>query len=204
MAIRGPVSSAETETYRQVWGLNGYGDYSPGERFASIFVDMVQAHDARYLLPKGVRTATVLDAGTGTGKGALALQAAGFDVTACDLTAEGLIDAAKDLPFHEVCLWGDLQAVVGRHDWVVNCDVLEHLPTPFVMLTVHRLLEVAREGVFLSIALVPDAFGAWLGKSLHQTVQPFDVWKTQLGELADVVEARDLLMTGVFLLKARR
>ncbi len=69
------------------------------------------------------------------------------------------------------------------------------------MLTVFRLLEVARRGVFLSIALEPDVFGAWVGKSLHQTVQSFTWWRDNLATLGTLKESRDLLNAGVFLLE---
>ena len=66
-----------------------------------------------------------------------------------------------------------------------------------------RLLEVARKGVFLSIALINDHWGALIGKPLHQTVQSFTQWKEQLDTVGEVVEARDLLVAGVYLVKPR-
>lgn len=190
------VAQSEAETYRQVWGLNGYGDFSPGERFAPMFLEMIKAIPGQ----------SVLDAGTGSGKGALALVEAGLNVECCDFTADGLVQEAKHLPFYEVCLWSDLKEALalgpgwGRcYDWVYACDVLEHVPTQFSMLTAYRLLEASYRGVFLSIATVPDAFGAWLGKSLHNTVQPFEWWAEQLSEIGHVAEARDLINTGIYL-----
>jgi hypothetical protein len=72
------------------------------------------------------------------------------------------------------------------------------------MLVVARLLEVARKGVFLSIALQMDDFGAWAGEALHQTIQPYVVWREQLSALAHVTESRDLLNNGLFYLEHRR
>ena len=190
----------ERQTYEAIWGLDAYATTSPGADMLPLFEDMIPRLGARARF----RTATVLDAGTGSGKGALALQARGFAVTACDLTDSGLIDEARAAcPFHQVVLWEDLRRQVGRHDYVYCCDVLEHIPPHFTMLVISRLLEAARLGVFLSISLVPDAFGAWVGKPLHQTVQSFTQWRDQLDTVGEVVEARDLLITGVYLVKPR-
>lgn len=186
------ILSAERLTYQEMWGVEQYAAYAPGEGYVSAFLDMSHT----------TMRSSVLDAGCGTGKGALALQAAGFDrVTLCDLTSEGLVPAVKDFTFFDVCLWHDLKRSVGFHDWVYCCDVLEHIPTPFTMLVVQRLLEVSRRGVFLSIALRPDEFGAWVGKGLHQTVQSYTDWKTQLRELGTIIECRDLLHTGLYLVR---
>jgi hypothetical protein len=64
------------------------------------------------------------------------------------------------------------------------------------------LLESA-DRVFLSVCNVPDTSGVWIGKSLHQTVQPFSWWKSNFAEIATVVEARDLFDNSVFLLERK-
>ncbi len=66
------------------------------------------------------------------------------------------------------------------------------------MLVISRLLHVARRGVFLSIALVPDEFGVWVGQPLHQTVQGFTWWRDRLNTLGTIKECRDLLTAGVY------
>jgi hypothetical protein len=88
-------------------------------------------------------------------------------------------------------------------DWVYCCDVLEHVPPQFTMLAIDQMLRVARLGVFLSIALVPDQFGVWVGEALHQTVQPFVWWRDSLREVGEVVDARDLLIHGVYVVRPR-
>lgn len=188
------ITQTERETYENAWALPAYAEHSPGEQWLPLFLSMTQTH---------MRT-SVLDAGCGAGKGALALKAAEFDrVTLCDLTDTGLLPEAKALPFYQRPLWDDVRKAVGPHDWVYCCDVLEHIPPPFTMLVVSRLLEVARRGVFLSISLMPDSFGAWVGKPLHQSVQTFVQWREQLATLGELVEARDLLHTGVYLVRPR-
>lgn len=193
------IRLAERETYETAWALPQYAEHAPGVQYAKFFQEMAGARSGQ----------TVLDAGCGSGKGALELRARGFSVTLCDLTPDGLVSEARGFPFIEACLWDDLQQHLGyvfgrKFDWVYCCDVLEHIPPVFAMLVVSRLLAVARKGVFLSISTVQDQFGPWVGKAaLHQTVQDFGVWKAQLEEVADVVEARDLLIAGLYLVKPR-
>lgn len=189
------VLTAERELYQEVWAsLEAYGHHAPGEAYLPQFLDM-SATTMRQ---------SILDAGCGSGKGALALQAAGFArVHLVDLTDAGLVEAARALPFTEAALWDDLKRQVGFFDWVYCCDVMEHIPTPFTMLVASRLLEVARRGVFFSISLVPDAFGAWVGKPLHQTVQSFTAWRDQLDTVGRVKECRDLLNAGLYLVVPR-
>lgn len=195
------LAAQERATYEAIWDLPQYANHSPAERFAPLMIELLQA-------------GTVLDAGCGSGKGALALKAAGFDVTLCDLTRDGLLPEAQDLPFVATSLWDDLAPVAylgavargyssadPRFEWVVCCDVLEHIPTQFTMLVVRRLLDVARKGVFLSISLSADWFGALVGTELHKTVKDYEWWRHSLAELATVVDARDLQHEAVFLLR---
>lgn len=192
----------ERALYETVWSIPAYGEHSPGEVFLPLFEQMIA--DARLPLNQWLnRPQTVLDAGCGSGKGALALEAAGYRVTGCDLTPDGLLPEAQHLPFYAVCLWDNVVGACGRHTWVYCTDVLEHLPPVYAALVVHRLLQCARTAAFFSIALVPDAFGKWVGRPLHQTVLPYRQWKATLGELGTVVAARDLGTTGLFLVTPR-
>jgi trans-aconitate methyltransferase len=186
------MSLLETEraTYETVWSsVEGYAQHSPGEQYLPLFLQVV-----------GDWRGTVLDAGTGSGKGAVALHRAGFDVLTCDVTDAGMVDEAKTLPFAAACLWGDLSAF---HPvcWVYCTDVLEHVPPQFTMLAIKNMLDISLDGLFLTVSLVPDSFGVWAGKSLHQTVQPFTWWKDSLKELGTVTEARDLISNAVFVVQ---
>ena len=67
-----------------------------------------------------------------------------------------------------------------------------------------RLLEVSRTGLFLSISTVPDVHGVLVREPLHQTVQSFVQWRDQIAELGRVVEARDLLVSGCYLVEPVR
>ena len=181
----------ERETYETMWGIPNYDESSPGARVLPVFLDMATPN----------MRGSILDAGCGSGKGALALRAVGFDVCMCDLTNAGLVEDARDLSFTEIALWADLKKKIGFVDWVYCCDVLEHIPPSFSMLVVARMLEIARKGVFLSITFTPDEFGAWVGKPLHQTLQTYVVWKEQLASIGRVKESRDLINCGMFLVE---
>jgi SAM-dependent methyltransferase len=182
------IAAAERDTYTDVFrSLTAYADYSPGEEFAPAFLEM-----------SGAKYGAVLDAGCGTGKGGLALAARGFDVTLFDLTDAGLVPEARRLPFLSGSLWHPIPPWRLGFEYVYCCDVMEHLPTAFTMLVAANLMRAARRGAFFSISLVPDSFGVWLGKSLHQTVQSFTTWRDQLRELGDVRECRDLQTTGLY------
>ena len=189
------VTTSEQARYADLWSAlpDQYGQVSPGLEMLPLFL----AH--------ATPPQTILDAGCGSGRAAVALQAAGFEVLLTDLTSEGLVPEARGLPFHPACLWQPLRPAIRRGlvDWVYCCDVLEHVPPQFTMLAIDQMLRVARLGVFLSIALVPDQFGVWVGEALHQTVQPFTWWRDSLRELGEVVDARDLLIHGVYVVRPR-
>jgi SAM-dependent methyltransferase len=186
----------ERETYAELWSSVGaYAENSPGEQYLPVFLQVV-----------GDWRGTVLDAGTGSGKGALALKRAGFDVRLCDVTDAGLVAEASALPFRQACLWSDFTSRFApgfEFDWVYCTDVMEHIPPQFTMLAVYQMLKAARNGLFLTVSLVPDSFGVWAGKSLHQTVQSFDWWKQSLNEVGRVVDARDLISNAVFVVEPR-
>ncbi len=181
----------ERAKYETAWAIQSYAQNSPGAMVLPVFLEMANPRPG----------SSILDAGCGSGKGALALIEAGlaFDVTMCDLTPDGLIDEAKHLPFKPSVLWENQGPT--KYDYVYCTDVLEHIPTTFVMLVVSRLMEVAKKGVFLSVSTVPDQFGNWVGEDLHHTVQPFVYWRDQLSMLGQVVEARDMLINACFFLR---
>jgi 2-polyprenyl-3-methyl-5-hydroxy-6-metoxy-1,4-benzoquinol methylase len=181
-----------------VSAVPAYRDFSPAESWLPVFSELV-----------GDSRGTVLDAGCCTGKGGLYLAAQGFAVTLCDLTNAGLVEGAKGLPFYGVCLWDDLGHIApcgyldDKFDYVIACDVLEHIPTEYTMLVLRNLLAVTREGLFLTICFHADEFGAAIGEALHLTVQSFSWWKTRIAELGEIVDARDLINIGTFYVRPR-
>lgn len=188
--MAGLYTQQDTAKYAELWAsLPAYGVHAPGLDVLPVFQSVAPA------------PASVLDAGAGSGQASVALRDAGYDVTLCDLTPEGLCAEARTLPFHTACLWKPLRSQVrkGRFDYVYCVDVLEHIPPQFTMLAIDQMLAVATKGVFLGIALVPDQFGVWMGGPLHLCVQPFTWWRDCLRELGTVVEARDLLHRGLYM-----
>lgn len=188
------IIKREVETYTDIWAAPHYADHSPGEMYLPVFLSLAKERGH------------VLDAGTGSGKGALALQKAGFRVTLCDISDAGLIAEAMTLPFKNAVLWQSLKPLTptGTFDYTYCTDVLEHLPKQFTMLAIHHLLSVSRVGLFLGVSLVQDTLGAWIGKPLHQTVESFQWWKESLAEIGHVTDARDLLDSACFFIQAKR
>jgi 2-polyprenyl-3-methyl-5-hydroxy-6-metoxy-1,4-benzoquinol methylase len=195
------VLERERSLYEDMWQVSSYAANSPGERRIPMFLEM-----ANIATP---HEHSVLDAGSGSGRCALALQGLGFKVRMCDLVSDGLIEEARGIPFSTACLWDDLKPALGfqlygRMDYAYCADVMEHIPTPFTMLVAYQLLKVVRYGVFFTISLRLDWFGPHVGKQLHQSIQTFTEWRDQLNTVGEVVEARDLLMEGVYFVRPRR
>jgi 2-polyprenyl-3-methyl-5-hydroxy-6-metoxy-1,4-benzoquinol methylase len=189
----GVLIDRERVTYEEAWELPLYAENSPAAKYLDIFCGLAPA------------PASVLDAGCGAGRGAVALLERGYEVTGCDLTGSALPDPPP-FPFFQAILWNDLLEATGRghgseFDWVFCCDVLEHLPQQFTMLAVEQMLRVSTQGVFLTIATQPDVFGVWLGKTFHQTVQHFSWWRDSLRELGEVTEARDMIYDALFVVR---
>lgn len=195
------ILTAERDRYLEVWSsVEAYGHHAPGEARLPMFLDIV-----------GNQRGTILDAGTGSGKGAVALKAAGFDVYTCDVTNAGMIPEARELPFSEACLWHDLSRLArhtgqwgrSKFSFVYCCDVLEHIPPQFTMLAIDQMLRVSRVGLFLTISLVSDNFGAWIGEPLHRTVMPYLWWRDSIAEIGTIQESRDLLSDAVFFVRPK-
>jgi 2-polyprenyl-3-methyl-5-hydroxy-6-metoxy-1,4-benzoquinol methylase len=199
------ILATERDTYTEMWsGVDHYGHVAPGEKYLPVFLQLVDPGDRRQV--------TVLDAGTGSGKGAAALYGAGFDVRACDMTDIGIDPTAKGIPYYDACLWQDLSHTTRafghpnrtKADYVYCTDVLEHVPTQLTMLAVDQMLRVAKHGLFLAVSMVAEHHGVWMGRTLHQTVQPFLWWKASLAEVGTVREARDLLTVGIFYVEPKK
>lgn len=200
------IQEQEANAYAELWSsVSAYRRNSPGEQYARVFHDIV--NDAG---------ATVLDAGCGEGRGMVALAKLGYHVAGVDITDAGLNAEARAYPFIKETVWNDLRPVVyilhasqkdvfaaDSVDYIYCCDVLEHLPTQYTMLAVDQMLRVTKKGLFLSIFFIQDGYGPWVGRPLHQTVQPFTWWRDALREIAEVVEARDCHEFGIFYVRAR-
>ncbi len=187
------LSEIERGTYQEMWAVDAYREsVSPGVWCADLF--------AAWATPDSI----VVDMGCGMGEGGQALEAKGFRVFYSDLA---LVNPALEPKFQAANVWREPEVLAlrrfGRVEYVYCTDVLEHVPTPFVMLAVFNLLNLAKKGCFFSIGTRPDQHGVWVGKALHHTVQDFTMWRDQLQELGDVVDARDLGGAGIYMVTPR-
>ena len=165
----------EAEKYKQTWDIPSYHDYSHGENYADLFMEITGAQPGD----------TVIDLGCGTGRGGQELEAKGLRPTYLDL--ENYND---NHPFLEQSLWERIPQRNPRYNFGLCCDVMEHLPPEYTMLAIRNMLD-ACEGLFLSICFQDESFGAIIGETLHLTVMPFTWWRDHLSEMGNLVEARD-------------
>ena len=178
------LAAHEHQKYADIWQIDDYRKASMGRDYAGLF--------GRIVNPK---RGSVLDIGCGAGEGGKALgEMYGLHVVYLDHVKVADLD-----PFIEQPLW---QPIAGVYDYGYCVDVMEHLPEEFTMLAVRNIL-AACERVFFVISFLPDRFGAFVGEPLHLTVRPFAWWRDRLREVGDLIDARDLLGRGVFLVENR-
>ena len=188
------IIESERLKYQKAWAIDGYDHHSPGEEISDLFKEIA--------LP--IQDETIIDLGTGSGRGALALAKMGLDVTVLDLTFDGLDKRAEGFRKIEASLWGAWNAekrgsfhIPLNWDYGYCTDVMEHIPPEYVMLTLHKIM-LACDKAFFHICLIPDGFGQLVGEPLHLTVMPFEWWRDHLGEIGTVLESRDFMNNGIF------
>lgn len=165
-AIWRDAPMTERQKYQRMWMIPEYGERSPGERVAPVFIDVVK--------PDGL----VIDFGCGSGKGAKALAAAGLDVLLVDFTDNCRDKDVLHLPFRE---WDLTEPMPFRAPYGFCTDVLEHIPTEDVGRVIRNIME-ASPRVFFQIATWDDNWGEVIGQRLHMTVRPHEWWAEQFAE----------------------
>ena len=183
------TAESERQKYEKAWAIPEYASHSPGAAICELFEEMCSPQIGD----------TVIDLGTGSGKGADALDDLGMFVTMLDLTFKGLV-TTRHHPRIQSPLWGDWKGGgLGEDGWYWGycTDVMEHIPTEYTMLVLDRIMSNCRSA-FFHICFVPDAFGKVVGEPLHLTVMPFEWWREKLGEFGEVLECRDLMSNGVY------
>lgn len=181
------IVETEQAKYDQVWDIPGYGKkYSPGIKYLRLFKDLAQ--------PKNDER--VIDIGCGDGRAMQQLSdACGIAPFGIDISS--VIDQCSFS--HVQCSvwrsWGEFDFMI--FDYAYCCDVMEHLPTEWVAMSLHRIAHRCRFG-FFSICLVPDGYGKKIGQTLHLTVRPFEWWRDLLREFGELIDARDLGANGVY------
>jgi hypothetical protein len=149
---------------------------------------------------KPKRNSSLIDIGCGTGGAGLEFQGFGLDVRWLDITDAGLDAKIPRNRFIQKSLWSDWSDWKYGYDYGFCCDVMEHIPTEYTMLVIDRIVSSCRASWF-QIALVPDSFGATIGQTLHLTVRPFTWWLDHLRGFGEVVDARDLCGTALFVVE---
>jgi hypothetical protein len=157
-----PEDLSERDKYVQMWRIDAYRAFSPGEVSADAFLALMQVEG----------DGPVIDFGCGTGRGGLSLARAGLDVMLTDFVSSARDQEALALPFLE---WDLSRPCPLRAPYGYCCDVMEHIP-PYQVEDVISSIMASAETVFFQISTVPDAFGALIGQSLHLTVKPHEWW----------------------------
>ena len=156
----------EPAKYRRMWKLPQYRVNSPAEQKAEQIAAILSRHEAK----------TVVDFGTGTGRGAARLQDKGFAVTAIDFAANCLDDDV-DIPLIISNLWKLPAGIKG--DAGTCIDVMEHIPMEKVDAVLSNISKAVGVCVF-NISFRPDQLGALIGEKLHMTVRPPQWWLEKL------------------------
>lgn len=182
---------AERAKYQDIWTFPEYARHTAS-------LDHVD-HFMRIIQPPSL--STLIDLGCGSGAAGLEFKRRGLVVHWLDLTDAALADEVPRDRFIEQPLWSNWPngKKVGW-DYAFCIDVLEHLPTEYVMLVLDKIINSCRTS-YLLISCMPDNFGQLIGKPLHLTVRPFEWWLERIASLGEVVDARDLTADGLFVVR---
>lgn len=179
----------EREKYHEIWTtVPEYRIYSPGMENVERFLKVIKPDLFK----------TIIDIGAGECKAGLEFEKRGFRCWYLDITDAARPESVKD-KFILSPLWDNWRFPHSGHKWDYGfcCDVLEHIPSEYTMLCLDRIIKNC-EISWLQISLVEDEMGKMIGETLHMTVRPFDWWLVRLGTIGKVIEARDLLNTGLY------
>jgi 2-polyprenyl-3-methyl-5-hydroxy-6-metoxy-1,4-benzoquinol methylase len=189
------TAKGERTKYEKIWALPEYGKYSPGEHLVPTFV--------HWLHPKpGER---LIDFGCGIGRASNLFHLIGLNVRVIDIAANCLdeeVDEDLKKIFIQACLWDDLSGLLPfiPAEYGYCCDVLEHIPLERMGAVLNNIAKHSKIG-FFQVCFVDDTFGKKINDTLHLTVKPYSWWRDFLGSYGELVEARDLIENGLFVVK---
>ena len=180
----------ERDKYAEIWTtVPEYRNISPGKQNVERFMKVMQPRPE----------STIIDLGSGTCLAGLEFERLGFRSWYLDITSAAKPDEVENKRFIESPLWGNWRFPHSGKGWDYGfcCDVLEHIPTEYTMLCLDRIIKNCTLS-WLQIALVEDGMGGAIGETLHMTVRPFDWWLIRLATLGKVLDARDLIEQGLY------
>ena len=183
----------ERDKYHEIWTeVPEYRNNSPGLKNVDRFMEILDPE----------ANSTVIDIGCGEGKAGKRLEELGLRSWYLDITDAAKPEDISDSKFILKPIWGNWKYpfAPGVWDYGFCVDVMEHIPPEYTMLCLDRVIKNCQISYF-SICLIPDGFGESIGETLHMTVRPFDWWLVRLGTLGKVVEARDLLNNGLYVVE---
>lgn len=172
-----PELNPERAKYDKLWQHEAYRTVSPGEQWATLFLEHARPE----------ANADAIDFGCGTGRGGLALALFGaMRVKMLDFTANCLDEHVAEACISQPARIGfdvqDLTKPIPQSAaYGYCCDVMEHIPTDDVPTVLRNILSSANQ-VFFGISTVDDVMGALIGETLHLTVKPMAWWVEQIRE----------------------
>lgn len=182
----------EREKYQAIWEYEDYRKISPGLDKVGTFMKIMNP-------PVG---SSLIDLGCGDGRAGLEFEKHGLRVWYLDLISNALQPGVDRRHFYEQPLWRHIHRPSAGFDYGYCCDVLEHLPPEYTMLAVARMLDACRT-VWMQIALAEETHGRLIGETLHLTVRSYKWWLSHLRTLGEVIDARDLNLRALYVVRSR-
>lgn len=177
----------EKSKYDVIWReYPTYRDCSPGEIFASFFLEGFRGE---------IRPGqTIIDFGCGTARVAKNFIAKGLNVTLVDISPYCLDEEIRtmltlfshQLRFQQGCLWKLSQEIKSAY-WMYCCDVMEHIPESYIEDCLIHIARRTRRGGYFSICLKEDFAGKQLGHPLHLTIKKKSWWEEKINKYFTIV-----------------
>ena len=183
-----PINERETKKLEAIWSFEKYKSKSFNPELVDIFWRMCRPTSGM----------TVIDFGAGVGQYTRILKDKHLNASGFEWTNEPW--EAGDIHVQMGVVWRD-RPWVRDADFAFCCNMLERTPPELVGLSIARILETCRQA-FFAVSFVQDNRGADIGEPVQLTVMPFAWWRDLFREIGTVVEARDLIDSGVFLVSA--